>query len=140
MLAALEKSLGIVKTACNSVGISRNTHYEWLKNDPEYKSEVEAIGEGSIDFVESKLFEKINGVQIGKYDEDGVLHVYEHPPSDTAIIFFLKTRAKARGYVEKQEIIQKTTIEDNRIDESKLTDDELRVIQGIQRKLGLSQA
>lgn len=31
MLEALEKSLGIVSTACKMVDISRQTHYAWLK-------------------------------------------------------------------------------------------------------------
>ena len=30
MLEALEKSLGIVSTACKMVDISRQTHYAWL--------------------------------------------------------------------------------------------------------------
>lgn len=139
MIEALEKSLGIVSTACNSVGISRQTHYRWLAEDPEYKRQVDDISEAAIDFAESKLHEKISGVTIGKMN-DGELQVYEQPPSDTAIIFYLKTKGKKRGYIEKQEIDQKTTIQDNRIDESKLTDDELRIIAEIQRKSGISQA
>ena len=31
MLAALEKTLGVVTTAARSAGIDRKTHYEWLK-------------------------------------------------------------------------------------------------------------
>jgi len=34
MVEALTKALGIVKMACESVGISRQTHYNWLKDDP----------------------------------------------------------------------------------------------------------
>lgn len=41
---------------------------------------------------------------------------------------------------DKQEIEQKTTIKDDRIDESKLTDDELRTLAEIQRKSGISEA
>ena len=36
MLEALGKSLGIVSTACIKVGIARQTHYRWLKEDEEY--------------------------------------------------------------------------------------------------------
>src|SRR5688572_26587899 len=99
MIAALEKSLGVVKTACGEVGISRQTHYRWLDEDPEYKAEVDDIGEGAIDFVESKLFEKISGVAVKKgVDDLGQDIVYDVPPSDTAIIFYLKTKGKKRGY------------------------------------------
>ena len=105
MIEALEKSLGIVSTACNSVGISRQTHYRWLSEDAEYKQQVEDISEMAIDFVESKLHEKIEGVTMGKM-VDGREVVYDLAPSDTAIIFFLKTKAKKRGYIERTEVEQ----------------------------------
>ena len=87
MLEALRKSLGIVTTACLSVGIDRGTHYNWLKDDPEYKKNVEALDDVVLDFAESQLHKSINN------------------GSDTATIFFLKTKGKKRGYIEKQEII-----------------------------------
>ena len=31
-LEALEKSLGVVTSACKNVGIARSTFYEWLKD------------------------------------------------------------------------------------------------------------
>lgn len=107
MVEALKKSLGIVSTACENCEISRQTHYRWLSEDPEYKQQVEDITEDAIDFVESKLHEKINGVQMVKHNEEGDVY-YELAPSDTAIIFFLKTKAKKRGYIEKTEVDQKT--------------------------------
>lgn len=99
MVKALEKSLGIVSTACNTVGISRQTHYRWISEDDSYREQVENISESAIDFVESKLFQKIGGVSM--LNNDG--EVYSSPPSDTAIIFYLKTKAKKRGYIERQE-------------------------------------
>ena len=104
MVEALKSSFGIVSTAASNVGISRQTHYNWIKDDPEYSEQVDEINEASIDFAESKLREKINGVTIGKI-QDGELVTYEQPPSDTAIIFYLKTKAKKRGYVERQEVV-----------------------------------
>ena len=86
MIEALEKSLGVVTTACKQVGISRDTHYRWMKEDEEYKDKVVAVADVAVDFAESQLFQQIkNG-------------------NTTATIFFLKTRAKERGYVEKSEI------------------------------------
>ena len=98
MLKALEKSLGIVTNACNEVGIARWTHYRWMDEDPEYKQAVADLADVAIDFAESKLFEKITGVTVQTGE-----NIYEQPPSDTAIIFYLKTKGKRRGYVEKQE-------------------------------------
>lgn len=86
MIEALQASLGIVKTACQEVGIVRQTHYNWMEADPEYKAAVESIAEDAIDFVESKLHQKIN---------EG---------DTTSIIFFMKTKGKKRGYIERQEL------------------------------------
>jgi hypothetical protein len=83
MLEALEKSLGIVTKACKMVGISRETHYSWLRNDEKYAAAVSEVGEVALDFAESKLHEKINS------------------GDTTAIIFYLKTKGRERGYVEK---------------------------------------
>jgi hypothetical protein len=104
MIEALKKSLGVVKTACVVVGIARQTHYRWLEEDPEYKLATEDIGEEAIDFVESKLFEKIEGISVSQgIDDQGKSKVYTVPPSDTAIIFYLKTKGKKRGYIERTE-------------------------------------
>ncbi len=110
MVNALEKSLGIISTACAEVGIARQTHYRWLSEDEEYKQQVEDISEMAIDFVESKLHEKINGVTVQTFNSKGEPQIYDQPPSDTAIIFFLKTKAKKRGYIERQEIDSNTKI------------------------------
>ena len=86
MIEALEKSLGVVTTACKSVGIGRTTHYMWLDEDPEYRRDVESISDIAVDFAESSLHKQI---------KDG---------NPTSTIFFLKTKGKKRGYIERQEI------------------------------------
>ena len=86
MLEALEKSLGIVTAACKAVDISRETHYRWLGEDAEYKAAVESLSDVALDFAESQLHKQI---------KDG---------NSTATIFFLKTKGKKRGYVERQEL------------------------------------
>lgn len=86
MLDALEKSLGIVTTAIKLVGIARSTHYKWMNEDEEYAQAVEDINEMAIDFAESKLHKNIS---------DG---------DNTSIIFYLKCKAKKRGYVERSEV------------------------------------
>lgn len=86
MVTALEKSLGIVTVACKNVGIDRSTHYQWLKDDPDYATAVKDIENIAVDFAESQLHKSI---QKG---------------SDTATIFYLKTKGKSRGYIEKSEV------------------------------------
>lgn len=100
VLESLEQHHGIVTTACASIGCPRSTYYNWLASDEEFKTAVDEIQETAIDFVESKLMEKINGVTCAGKEET----IYDQPPSDTAIIFFLKTRGKKRGYIEKTEL------------------------------------
>lgn len=76
---------GIVSYACSKTGISRATYYNWINSDKEFKNACDEINESVIDVVESKLLSSIN--------DDNL----------TAIIFYLKTKGKKRGYVEKVE-------------------------------------
>lgn len=85
MIAALEKRLGIVTTAAKEVGINRWTHYDWLKNDDEYRKAVAEIENVSLDFAESQLMKQMEG------------------GNTAATIFYLKTKGKHRGYVERVE-------------------------------------
>jgi len=79
-----------IKQTCEKIGVSRSRYYEWYKVDT-FKKLVDDIVEGLIDDVESQLYSNIM---------DG---------KEASIFFFLKTRAKHRGYVEKQEIDMKAT-------------------------------
>jgi hypothetical protein len=86
MLVALEKTLGVVTTAARQIGIERTTHYYWMKEDEDYKQAVQSIDDVALDFAESKLHSLIQN-------------------DDTAAtIFYLKTKGKKRGYVERQEL------------------------------------
>lgn len=86
ILEALEKSLGVVTTACKNVGVDRSTFYKYLKEDEEFAEAVKELENVALDFAESQLHKQI---------QEGV---------PTSTIFYLKTKGKRRGYVEKQEI------------------------------------
>jgi hypothetical protein len=86
IIEALEKSLGVVTSACKSVGIGRTTFYGWLADDKEFAKQVKDIEDVAIDFAESQLHKQI---------KEG---------NTSATIFYLKTKGKNRGYVERQEI------------------------------------
>jgi|APGre2960657404_1045060.scaffolds.fasta_scaffold02812_6 hypothetical protein len=105
MIEALEKSLGIVTTACKSVDIARQTHYEWLREDPNYKEQVESIVDMAIDFAESQLNQLIQGAKHQVVTNKGDIVEIKDAPNATSIIFFLKTKGKKRGYVETTETI-----------------------------------
>ncbi len=86
LLEALEASLGVISTAVKKVGLSRSCYYKYVEADPEFQAAVLEIEQGAIDFVESQLFKQI---------KEG---------NTTATIFYLKTKGKNRGYIERQEI------------------------------------
>ena len=92
---AYKKAFGNVTQSCNAIGIDRSTYYDWIKKDSKFKKKIEELEpeERFMDFLESKLVERIN-----KGDT-------------TSIIFALKTKAKKRGYIERQEIEHSSDIE-----------------------------
>ena len=85
-LLELDKAHGIVMVAARNGGVARSTFYRWMEEDTDFKAAVEEIREAAIDHVESKLFSLIDSGDTG------------------STIFFLKTRAKKRGYIERTEL------------------------------------
>lgn len=97
-LEALEKSLGVITDACRKSKIPRRTVYNWIRDDPEFSASVRDVESIALDFAESSLFKQI---------KDG---------NTTATIFYLKTKGKARGYIERSEYA---------VDVSNLTEDQV---------------
>lgn len=85
-IEALEKSLGVVTTACRQSGVARSTHYKWMSEDEDFADAVKDLENVALDFAESKLHKRI---------EQG---------DTTATIFYLKTKGKHRGYVERVDL------------------------------------
>ncbi len=86
MLQALEQSLGVVTVACKKADIPRSTFYKWINEDEEFAKQVREIENIALDFAESQLHKQIS------------------ENSTAATIFYLKTKGKKRGYIERQEI------------------------------------
>lgn len=82
-LKAFKESLGVISYACDKANVSRQTYYDWIKKDEEFARNAENVEEESVDLAESKLKIAINEGNI------------------TAILFYLKTKGKKRGYVEQ---------------------------------------
>ena len=104
MIKALQSTLGVVTTACQMVGIDRKTHYLWMNNDEDYRKQVESLSDLAIDFAESQLFELIKGAHREVSTPDGEVIRIQDAPNTSATIFYLKTRGKKRGYVERTEL------------------------------------
>ena len=86
VLKIFEKKGANVSATCEAANIGRRTFYYWRENDKDFDAACKDIEEALVDFAESMLMQKISA------DKDL-----------TAIIFYLKTKGKDRGYVERSE-------------------------------------
>jgi hypothetical protein len=101
VLEEFEKCHAIVSVACQNAGIDQATYYKYLKNDSVFAAKIDVIKDSAIDYVESKLFELIEGVKKEEYDpvkKEWV--VYKYPPCNRATTFYLKTKGKHKGFQE----------------------------------------
>jgi hypothetical protein len=95
---AILGSKGMVQVVADRLGCEWHTAKRYIEQFEETKIAFQNENESMIDFAESKLFQAIS-------EEDL-----------TAIIFYLKTKGKNRGYIEKVqsehsgEITQKTNL------------------------------
>lgn len=103
-IEATKESRGFVTTIARKLGCTRQYIYKLADKYPTVKAAIDEEREGVKDFAEGKLLEQINAGNI------------------TAIIFYLKTQAKGRGYVERLETANLN------LDLTALTDDQLRRI------------
>ena len=86
LLVAYEKKGANISATCKSLGIDRQTFYNRRKKSKELDQALKHIEESLVDFAESKLMQAITESNL------------------TAIIFYLKTKGRHRGYVEKTEV------------------------------------
>ena len=85
IIEALHASHGLLTLAAKKAGVGYRTVCRYVEEYPSVAQAVVDSKEAMLDSAESKLFEKIEG------------------GDNTAIIFFLKTQGKARGYLERVE-------------------------------------
>jgi len=85
VIEAIELAKGNITQASRLLKCNRNTIYGYINRYSTVKDAYERVNEETIDYVEDKLMAQITRGNI------------------TAIIFYLKTKAKHRGYVERQE-------------------------------------
>lgn len=86
LLECMEKALGVVTVGCKMAGLNRQNHYNFMEADPDYRERYNALANVALDFAESALHKQIGAGEVA------------------STIFYLKTKGKGRGYVEKVEI------------------------------------
>jgi len=89
IIQAIKESKGFLTVAAPRAGVSYRTICRYVRDFPSVREAVEEARASMKDFAEGKLFKAI--------DEGNV----------AAIIFYLKTQAKDRGYSERIETEQK---------------------------------
>jgi hypothetical protein len=85
IIKAIQQSKGLLTLAAAKAGVTYSTVWRYARDFPSVKQAVEESKEGMLDLAEGKLFQAINSGNM------------------TAIIFFLKTKGKERGYIERVE-------------------------------------
>ena len=86
IIDALDKTQGYVSKAADYLGCTTKTIYNYRDRHEDVAQAWSDIRERRHDFVEDRLMHRI------KSDDT------------TAIIFYLKTQCKPRGYIERQEV------------------------------------
>ena len=86
IIDAIRESSGLLTLAAKKADVTYKTVWQYTQDFPSVKQAVEEAKEKMLDFAEGKLYEKIKS------------------GDNAAIIFYLKTQGKARGYVERQEV------------------------------------
>ena len=114
IIAALESTGAILSAAALKLGISRQALSGYVKRYPEIEAARLEIRESMCDLAELKL---ISLVKAGNL---------------TAVIFYLKTQAKDRGYIESREVTGKggapIEVASRTIDVGKLTFDQQKAL------------
>lgn len=90
--------------------VSRSTIYLWQKEYPEFSDMLETLLQKQVNVL-------LNNGLSGAYN-----------PTIAKLVL------SKHGYTEKTEVDQKTTVKDERIDDSNFTDEELRILAELQRK------
>jgi len=85
IIKAIGECNGLLTVAAAKAGVSYTTINRYVAEYPSVKQASLDARERMLDFAEGKLYSKIKA------------------GDNTAIIFYLKTQGKARGYIERQE-------------------------------------
>ena len=89
-LQALKLNLGNITEACKASNVPRRTYYNWKESYELFKEECDNVPEELLDLAEHSLLSEIQ-------DKTTKNHI-------TAVIFFLKTKGKKRGYSESMQL------------------------------------
>lgn len=90
IIKALKETNGLLTMAAAKSGIGYRTVCRYVAEFPSVREAAQDAKESMLDFAEGKLYTKIKA------------------GDNIAILFYLKTQGKARGYIERQEFANPT--------------------------------
>ena len=85
MIDAVKRSNGLVTSAAHRLGIGRRTFYSYMEKHPEVRDAIDEATARTLDLAENRLLQAIDSGDL------------------QAIMFYLRTKGKSRGYTEKVE-------------------------------------
>ena len=85
LIEAMTANLGIVTASCVQAKLSRGSFYTYYNTDPKFKKAIDDIADQALDYVEGKMFSLIENEDVA------------------STLFYLKTKGKKRGYIERSE-------------------------------------
>jgi hypothetical protein len=114
---------GNIKRSAFAVGISRDTHYEWLRTDPAYAEEYATARDEANDELEAEAWRRARWGTSRPVYQMGMLVGYTQEYSDPLLIQLLKAHLpeKYRDRVEQSGTVR----HESERDLTKLTDEEL---------------
>lgn len=97
---------GIINDIAVRFKVTRKTVGHWRDSDQRYRAALDDAQEATLDLCESNLRKLIAGVPAIEVNEKGekVFAGWITEPNLTSIIFYLKTKGRNRGYVERFEV------------------------------------
>lgn len=122
-LQALRANGGFVSRTAEALGVSHQAVYKRMNENPELKAAFNEIKSKYLDLAESKLIQAVNN------------------GASWAVCFYLKCQGKDRGWIETQrhEVTGNNgdplSVSHSLMDYSKLTKDELTILQSIIAKI-----
>jgi len=96
---------GVISGIASSFGVERLTVYRWCKIE-KYQQAIDDARDTFLDMAETNLQTLVKGIPKIKKLDDGRLiqEGWEVEPSESAIVFTLKTLGRKRGYSERKEV------------------------------------
>jgi hypothetical protein len=89
VIGAIRQYRGNISAIARAFQVSRAAIYDYISNKPDLKQLIQDERESMIDDAESEIYKQFK------------------KGNTAALIFFLKTQGKQRGYVERQELTGK---------------------------------